>query len=429
MVRKYLSLAIMSLCLLWTLNAGAVDVRVALVEGQNTLALQAEHEFKILDLYTGSETIMPKGKYFANVADGNIRLEEQGFSQAIELQSLAGKNLPVINGRRYDGVLQIKTEGKSLLATNVLDVEQLLYRVLPQKTMPVWPDDAIKAQAVAARTYAHYRLKQNRSRAYDLSALDKELPYYGIGQRVEKPAITKLIKATEGQLVADAWGEPILAISTSSSGGKTESGLGALGKDYAYLQSVEDFDNDSPEYTWEFRISPEYVQNLLEQNGYVLGKLMNIRLSTMEDYASDRTATGRVKYIIFGGTIGTAKLTGERLAELLNLNSNCFDVETGTPAPESLKISIENYYGEEVARKEIPIKVKMDNKQVWSNFLRSHHVISGAKDEKIIFKGKGKGHGAGLSAWGAKGMASGEEPKSYQEILTYYYPGTYVVKD
>lgn len=414
--------------ILWTSMVEAMEVRIALVQGQKTIALQADNEFEVHDLFSGANHALPKGKYFAHIDGDTIKLEEKVMGNNLELIAVKGKALPSINGRRYDGSIQLRLLNNSLLAVNRLDVEQLLCRVLPQKTMPIWPDEAIKAQAVAARSYVMHAVENPSGLGYDLAAVDEEISYLGLGQRTEKPAISKLIKATEGQYLADVNGRPIYAVSTSSSGGKTETGKAALKKDFRYLQSVEDFDQDSPEYKWEFRISPEYVQNLLEQNGYILGKLANVRLSTLEKQGGDRSPSGRVEYVIFGGTLGSVKLTGKKIAELLNLNSSYFDIEVGTPAPEVLKVPIENSYGMEVGKKEIPIKVKEEKGQVWSNFVQSHHVITGSKDEKIIFHGFGKGHGAGLSIWGAKGMAGGEEPKSYEEILAHYYPGTYLVK-
>ena len=97
--------------------------------------------------------------------------------------------------------------------------------------------------------------------------------------------------------------------------------------------------------------------------------------------------------------------------------------------PEKIEILIENRYGVEVARKEVPIKVHEKEPKIWNEYMQSYHVLTGDKDEKLIFHGKGKGLGAGLSAWGARGMASGDEPKKYQEILAHYYPGTKLVNN
>ena len=75
----------------------------------------------------------------------------------------------------------------------------------------------------------HY---QNRYQPYDLLATDKELYYEGSGKRIEKDAITKLIQATVGQYLADYNGLPIQAVTTSSSGGRTESASDIWNKRY-----------------------------------------------------------------------------------------------------------------------------------------------------------------------------------------------------
>lgn len=407
----------------------AADVRVALVQGQNTLALKAEKPFEVLDLTTNEHKPMAKGKYFVKIENGNLVLENVVFKGAIELLPVDKHPLPSINDKKYDGRLRIAVQDKALLATNTVELEQFLARVLPSKTMPIWPDDAIKAQAVAARTYALYKLQSQKGAAYDLSALDQELSYSGIVANGEKPAITKLIAVTKGQYLVDSSGLPILALTTSSTGGKTEAGNEVLKQNYSYLQSVEDYDNDSPEFTWENRFTPIYVQNMLEQHGYVVGKLTNVRLTNIKEPGKDRSATGRVRYMFFGGTKGAVNLSGSKIMELLGLPSSNFDVETGEPIPDKLKVTIENSYGMEIAKKEIAIKSKYRDDKSWFKFSKSYHAIGESKEERIIFVGKGKGHGVGLSAWGARGMASGEEPKSYEEILAHYYPGTRLQKD
>ena len=429
MLKKSIGILLLLGLFSWSCPTEATDVRIALVQDQNTLALQAEHPFLVKDLRTGAEQKLEKGKYYAHVQEGHLYLEKQALGDTLLLTALEGKKLPEVNGRSYDGSLRLELQGDKLLAVNTLELERLLARVLPQKTMPVWPDEAIKAQAVAARSYVLHQLWQHGYETYDLKAMDAELPYAGLGRSTEKPVITKLIRATAGQYLADTRGRPILAVSTSSSGGRTEMGEAVFNKDYSYLQSVKDYDEDSPEHKWDFRISPSYVQNILEQHGHTLGKLANVRLSPWDEPGADRTESGRVRYIIFGGTLGSVKVSGAKLAEYLSLNSNCFEVETGSPPPESLKVPLENVYGMEVGRKEIPIKVKTEELRVWKNYMRSYHILTDAKDEKIIFHGRGKGHGVGLSAWGARGMAGGEEGKRYEEILRHYYPGTTLVKD
>ena len=429
MLRKLLILSVLLFTFIFASAAAAAEqIRVGIVVGQATAELSCEDEFTVRDS-AGKTTTMPKGKYFIHVQQGKLFFDDNNeFGNEAFVAATAGKSSPQINKRSYKGDFQLRAEqGDKLLVVNRLPLENYLASVLPAKTMVVWPDEVIKAQAVAARSYAMYKMEQSKN-AYALLATDKELPYEGTGKRIEKAAVTKLIQATKGQYLADAYGRAIEAVTTSSTGGRTESALNLWGTPVSYLQSVEDYDSDSPEYTWERRVSPAFLEGLLAQRGYAAGKLTSIRLSPLDDAGVDRTPTGRVKYIILSGEAATVKISGDELVELLGLNSALFELETGTPVPETLKVPIEDYYGMEIGSKDIDIKVNESKKPVWKNLVRSYHLLGGGKEEKIIFHGKGKGSGLGLSAWGARGLANADAKATYKTILAHYYPGAKLVR-
>ena len=429
MLKKLLILSVLLFTFIFASAAAAAEqIRVGIVVGQATAELSCEDEFTVRDS-AGKTTTMPKGKYFIHVQQGKLFFDDNNvFGEEVVVAAASGKQSPQINKRSYKGDFQLRAEqGDKLLVVNRLPLEDYLASVLPAKTMVVWPDDVIKAQAVAARSYAMYKMQQSKN-AYALLATDKELPYEGTGKRIEKSAVTKLIQETKGQYLADAYGRAIEAVTTSSTGGRTESALNLWGTPVSYLQSVEDYDSDSPEYTWERRVSPALLEGLLAQRGYTAGKLTSIRLSPLDDAGVDRTPTGRVKYIILSGEAATVKISGDELVELLGLNSALFELETGTPVPETLKVPIEDYYGMEIGSKDIDIKVNESKKPVWKNLVRSYHLLGGGKEEKIIFHGKGKGSGLGLSAWGARGLANADAKATYKTILAHYYPGAKLVR-
>ena len=429
MLKKLLILSVLLFTFIFASAAAAAEqIRVGIVVGQATAELSCEDEFVVRDSY-GKMTTMPKGKYFIHAQQGKLFFDDNNvFGEELVVAAAAGKQSPQINKRSYKGDFQLRAEqGDKLLVVNRLPLEDYLASVLPAKTMVVWPDEVIKAQAVAARSYAMYKMEQSKN-AYVLLATDKELPYEGTGKRIEKSAVTKLIQATKGQYLADAYGRAIEAVTTSSTGGRTESALNLWGTSVSYLQSVEDYDSDSPEYTWERRVTPALLEGLLAQRGYATGKLTSIRLSPLDDAGVDRTPTGRVKYIILSGEAATVKISGDELVELLGLNSALFELETGTPVPETLKVPIEDYYGMEIGSKDIDIKVNESKKPVWKNLVRSYHLLGGGKEEKIIFHGKGKGYGLGLSAWGARGLANADAKATYKTILAHYYPGAKLVR-
>ncbi|MCD8175801.1 MAG: SpoIID/LytB domain-containing protein [Phascolarctobacterium sp.] len=418
---------IICICLLVTVfgSAGTVlaaTIRVGLVSGQATAEISCDSDFILSD---GSENMtVPAGKYFLNAQDGALAMENVIFGRRLYISASEGKNIPQINKRSYRGRFVAIAIGNMLVLSNVVDLEQYICSVLPGKTTPVWPDEAIKAQAIAARSYVWHMKSIHSGDYYDLTANDQELLYLGIDG--EKEVISGLVKATAGQILRDGNGMPALAVTTSSSGGRTESAWEAWRNDISYLRSVEDYDQDSPDYEWDYNVAPVMLQNILEQNGYEVGKLENIRLSPIDEKGSDRTSTGRVKYVIFSGDKATCRVSGDFLFEVLALNSTCFDIDTGTPAPESLKVQIENSYGMTVGSKDINIKVNDDKKPVWKNITRSYHMISGGKEEKVIFRGHGRGPGVGLSMWGARGMVNDNERISCAQILRHYYPGTYL---
>lgn len=427
MLRKLLLICLMIMSISGISFASASDdLRVALVHGQYSAEISCDDEFTVEDLATGKVSTIPKGKYFLNVKEGKLTMGEQAFSNKIAINRFEGKSLPQINKRRYAGALVAQTQGDRLLVNNIVNLELYLCSVLPSKTMPIWPDEAIKAQAVAARSYAKYMMWQNADEAYDITANDKELTYQGTG--AEKSAISKFIKATSGQILVDGAGNPVQAVSSSSTGGKTASAKEVWGKNKSYLQSVEDYDSDSPEYKWEYHASPIMVRNFLEQNGYAVGKLESIKLSPQNEPDIDRSATGRVNYLIIAGDKGVVKVSGLELMRMLSLNSTLFDIETGVPVPDVLNVPITNYYGMQIGSKDINIKVKDKDEPVWKNVIRSYHLLSGAKEEKITFRGKGKGEGVGLSVWGARGMANASSKNTYKKILAHYYPGTTLAK-
>lgn len=415
------------------LPAAATELRVALVIGQASAEIGCESEFAV---QSGTEkNLLPAGRYFLTVQEDKLVLESAPpkskryeFASALEIAPLEKKALPKVNQRAYRGYLRALAPDGKILLVNHIDCEDYLASVLPRKTMVVWPDEVIKAQAVAARSYALARKNSRSAERYDLLANDAELNYAGSGANIEKPGITKIVRATRGEYLADASGAIALCVSTSSSGGRTESALDAWGREVSYLQSLADDDSDSPDYRWEHRATPALLEGQLAQRGYVVGKINSVRLSPLNFPDDDRTATGRVRYLIFSGTAGTVKIDAGELAEMLELPSTFFDVETGTPPPESLKVPIEDRFGFEVGSKDIDIKVKEDERPVWRKLLRSFHLLSGSKTEKIIFHGRGRGSGMGLSAWGARGMAVADEKTTYRKILAYYYPGTSLIE-
>lgn len=410
-------------------SAAEPDIAVGLVQNQFSAELVAASDFTVTDNAGTFLFSLAKGKYFLNAASGKINVGSHSFSGPVILREKDAQKLFAVNKQFYRGRVQVLLDAeKKLQVNNLIPLESYVQSVLGPKSSPIWPDEAIKAQAVAVRSFAYARMCAPEG-SYALRANDKDM-YYG-GTATENTIISKLALTTKGEVLfygdAPAW-----TYTTESSGGKTESAAVALGRNIPYLASVQDYDEDSPSFKWTKTISVADIERILSQNGYNLGKLKSYRLSPLkEPYGEDRSATGRVLSMYLKGNAGDAQISGTELATLFNLNSTLFDVSATRVLPSKIDIPIENPYGMEIGRKEVPIKVNGDEEPRWKQVLPGYVLLNGSADETLVFSGRGYGSGLGLSKWGARGMANSapaEQKDYYKVILNHYFPGTYLVK-
>ncbi len=280
-------------------------------------------------------------------------------------------------GRRHRGRLEVIAEADGLLLVNELPLERYVAGVVGLEMDPAWPLEALKAQAVAARTYAlHRRLARRRAASpaapagdgtyYDLETgvLDQ---MYG-GADGEDPRAAEAVASTRGERLVGADGAPILAAFHSTAGGHTESAAEVWGRSLPYLAGrVCPYDRDSPVFAWRWTVPVEEVERRLVAGGYPVRGLRRLEVA-------DRTASGRARTLVAVADGGPITLPAVELRRLLGygrLRSTSFEVD---------------------------------------------------RDGDVLrFDGRGAGHGVGLCQWGARGMAlTGHR---YRAILGFYYPG------
>lgn len=403
----------------------AEDIRVNLAKDQESVQVEAESAFGVTDLNSGTHKDLNPGRYYLSVRGGGLYLNDELIGDNVEISRKDGGSLPMINQKRYNGAFYVTPRAGRVHLNNVVDLEFFVSSVLPVKTSPIWPDEALKAQAVAARSYAKYMKLLNKDNTYDIKANDSELVFNGLGS--EKAVISNAVQATVGQYLLDRDGMPAMAVSTMSTGGRTENAVDAFGVSYSYLQSVKDYDSDCPDYRWTMEFSPAVIRNIIEQYGDVIvGKIRSIHLSPLSEPGDDRSESGRVRTMLIRGEDGIARIDAYNLIQQLELKSSLFDIETGVPMPTKIEAPIMNYYGMEVGRKEMPINFGENRPHTWQGMSKSTHMLKGTKDEKVVFRGLGFGHGVGLSVWGARGLAN--KKYTYEQILAHYYPNTKLVK-
>lgn len=410
----------------------APQISVGLVTGQFTAELASETDFTAQTVVNGSvrkEFLFKAGSYYFNAANGSVNADGQEFGNVVLRIKADGVNPVKVNKKTYRGNIEVMLapDRKNLIVRNVLPVDEYLYSVVG-RTVPVYfPDEAIKAQAVAMRSYALW-FAENNNYYYDVRAGEKDYVYSGTD--MEKRDINKLIDSTRGEVVLYG-GRPAMALYTESSGGYTEDSADVYGEVFPkpYLKSVKDYDSDAPDYKWERSFDAQNISSGLLRGGYDIGQIESIRLSPEKPGASDRTDTGRVISVGFAGSKGNIVVPAAVVRELFSLPSTLFEIEVTRPIPKQLDVPIENYYGMEIGRKEIEIELK-DKEKSENGIAGSIKLISGVDGEKVIFKGRGSGNGLGLSLWGARQLANdeGNTPGYYKNILRYYYRNTVVTK-
>ncbi|MDF2500204.1 MAG: SpoIID/LytB domain protein [Anaerosporomusa subterranea] len=305
-----------------------------------------------------------------------------------------------LNGKRYRGVIEVRQQAgdNTLTAINILPMEAYLYGVIPKEISPSWPMEAIRAQAVAARSYAFAGVGKHQGQGFDVCPT-VHCQVYG-GRDSEAARSNQAVDETRG-MMATYQGSVITAFFHSSSGGHTENSENVWGTPFPYLRGVRDFDQDSPRFVWDRRISIAQLTELLRTAGLLVGEVTGIELSPLTHQpviAADRGVSGRVKTIKITGTAGRVQLSGAKFSSLLSLPSTLFDVS--------------------IARGEaLPALTGKSARR---------GLVQDSSRDILLLSGKGSGHGIGLSQWGAKAMAEKAPLGSnqfYKEILAYYYPG------
>jgi len=270
-------------------------VRVLVAEAKGAVTVRSPVAFSVRDVFgktyplaAGAVTLGPK-----------LRVPVNGTPT-----ELAGPLLvvpgtaPLALDRPYRGPIEVSVSGTKLDAVNVIGLEQYLQGVVAQEMPAGWPEEALKAQAVAARSYAlAHRLS---GKPFDLYA-DVRSQVYG-GVAAENPRTTAAVQATKGEVLL--WeGKPIDALFHSTSGGRTLDAAEVFGKPVPYLIGVEDPHSDlSPVHRW----GPTPVAETMLRKGLKLR--VPVRGITLT-----RSASGRVSSASVTTAGGTTKITGAAL--------------------------------------------------------------------------------------------------------------------
>lgn len=323
------------------------------------------------------------------------------------------------NNKVYRGALEIlrqKTSDMTLI--NVLPTEEYLYGVVPGEIGASSPVEALKAQAVAARTYTLNTLSKYSHLKFNLCTTTYTQVYKGYS--AEKATTNKAVDDTKGEVVTYN-NKPASVFYFSSSGGKTEDVKNVWGSEgYPYLVSVDDpyESGKSWHYNWQVSYTAQKISEIMTSRGFKLGKILAV-------FITKRSEAGRATELVVKGSNDQRIYTNGNTRSFLSLDSQWYDITTDSDVPV-------------LAQDGSLLNTQLSGKKVMtSSGLKTINAsnistISSDNVKKTVpsvpttytFTGKGWGHGIGMSQEGAKGMA--DAGFTYDEILTHYFPGTKV---
>jgi stage II sporulation protein D len=234
-------------------QSGPRTVRVLLRSAVAKLTVSSATGVRVRDA-AGAVMEVPAGDL---VLDPSLTVEVDGASTPLRSPltiSAVGAGTLGLGDRSYRGQLVVTTTGARLQVVNRVGLEQYLQGVVSGEMPKGWPIEALKAQAIAARTYA--LATAVKGKPFDLYSDWRSQVYYGAA--AESAATTKAVRETRG-LFLSFGGKPAQTLYFSSSGGRTRSALDVFGNEVPYLRAVDDpWDAvpDNPNHRWKPQTIP-----------------------------------------------------------------------------------------------------------------------------------------------------------------------------
>ncbi len=352
-------------------------IRVAILSDVNQFNLSIRGEYQIVDPITEKKIMTGRSlpKVIVKAEKSGITIDQQFYSLK-QIRIVAKKDVTVVikdKSVRYRGAIDIVLDQyNKFLVVNTIDLELYVKGVLYHEVSHRWPIEAMRAQAVAVRTYALYQAKANKNQSFDVTS-NIYSQVYG-GRSAERYRTNIAADRTKGEILIYK-GNILPAYFHSNCGGHTEdvNELWPQG-DLEPLKGVScPYCHTAPNYYWTKNLRLKDIQDKLMEAGFKVGLIKD--MAVME-----RNESGRIKLIKIT-TRDNAVLTiaGRKFREIMGPNlikSNNYE------------IMMKGYY--------------------------------------VDFAGKGWGHGVGFCQWGAYEMS--RQKFKYQDILNFYYPAAEIVQ-
>lgn len=284
----------------------------------------------------------------------------------------------------YLGELEVSAKQEEILIVNVIDLESYLRGVVPKESVASWPIEALKAQTLAARSYAYYHYLTSKKVEFDVDDTARFQVYAGVSAATE--ATDRAIYETAGEVLVHD-NKIITAFFHAYSGGRTDSAKNIFGKHVDYCLGNEEIftgyelRSEIPErYHWVIEwttdpLAPDQLMKILKKSSHTSKLLKNF---SIKDYALEEQ-----EFNPLFASVKTLRFSQDEQVADINF-------------------------------------VKIRAAIGWSKFPAYHFRLEFNSEQKMIFRGKGWGHHVGMSQWGAMMMAK-YHAKNYSEILHHYY--------
>ena len=285
--------------------------------------------------------------------------------KGVDSLTVSAPALATVNGKGYRGSLEITLGERGLLVVNELPLEEYLVGLINCEISSTWPLEAIKAQAVVARSYALHQKESRKGARYHLEATVMDQVYDGCAVEDERAALG--VRSTAGEALTFNGGIA-LTFFHSNCGGHTEAAEQVWSTKYPYLRGVPcRYCQDVPSASWETTIPLAKIESQLKGGGVTIAGLRDVLPGARDD----------------SGRLTVVTLKGE---------------------------------------KELELPATSFRKALGYTVIRSTMFDISVMGDSLRFTGNGYGHGVGLCQWGAR--SRGADGFNYREILVYYYPGT-----
>lgn len=353
--------------------AAPPQIRVAIVREASSVRLTGRN-FYCFSPSTpeGERTRFPKQVSIIHHTGAGFVMDNQ-FMQTPALECISGEGILMVNDIPSQGHLTLLPDGpQRVVAVVSLSMEQYLIGVMQGEVGENWPPEALKAQAIAARSYAMAVMRERRHSSYDVATTTRD-QVYTAKIRIPTP-IQAAVLDTQGQVLRYK-GRTLRSYYHSCCGGEGEA-FDAVWQDLAPGKTKPDFPpavahdpycRKSPNRKWELKLSEaEFVQSL---------RTRSPKLASAAQVIPQMAPNGRVTRVTLAEAGAPTQISGNQFRKALGYEAV---------------------------------------KSTWFKIQRRGHTVT--------LTGRGYGHGVGLCQWGAKGMA--EKGKTADAILQFYYPGT-----